>query len=397
MITVEEASKIILENPLQPGVAKIDINSALGRVLAESVTADRSFPPFHRVTMDGIAFAFDQWRSGRRRFRIEGVQAAGEEPRRLADVESCYEVMTGAVLPDGCDTVVRYEDITAEGGEAMLGTEPVQPWQNVHKIGTDAQKDEVLLKQGQVLAAPEIALLASVGKRSVAVFDFPAVAVISTGDELVDIGSIPQPWQVRRSNSYALLAALRQLGIEGRSFHLRDEPEEMAREMGDIVASHDVLILSGGVSKGKFDFVPEILVGAGYRRLFHQVNQRPGKPLWFGISGRSKVAFALPGNPVSTLLCFYRYVRPWFLRSMGIEDVPTFATLSKDFSFPPPLTYFLQVSVQNRGGTLMASPIPGGGSGDFVNLAKVDGFLELPPDKADFNAGEVFRYVSFRS
>jgi molybdopterin molybdotransferase len=157
-----------------------------------------------------------------------------------------------------------------------------------------------------------------------------------------------------------------------------------------------VLIISGGVSNGKFDFVPQVLQEIGINRLFQGVSQRPGKPFWFGRSDAGKVAFALPGNPVSTFMCFYRYVQPWILKSTGAPARESFAVLGKDFSFPPALTYFLQVSVANEGGRLVAYPVPGGGSGDFANLKNVDGFLELPLERSDFRAGEVFPYFSFR-
>jgi molybdopterin molybdotransferase len=170
----------------------------------------------------------------------------------------------------------------------------------------------------------------------------------------------------------------------------------MAKSLRKILDDYDVLILSGGVSKGKFDFVPEVLEGLGIKKLFHQVSQRPGKPFWFGTSGAGKVAFALPGNPVSTFMCFYRYVRPWIYKSLGTDYGHPSAILEKDYSFAPPLTCFLQVTVRNESGKTIARPIPGGGSGDFANLKNITGFLELPLEKDQFKAGEVYPYISFR-
>ncbi len=158
-----------------------------------------------------------------------------------------------------------------------------------------------------------------------------------------------------------------------------------------------MLILSGGVSKGKFDFIPTVFEELGVRKIFHQVNQRPGKPFWFGTSKTGKTVFALPGNPVSTYMCFYRYIRPWMLKSLGVVSNELTATLTQDFSFAPNLTYFLQVEVKSSGGKLMAHAQAGGGSGDFVNLKNVTGFLELPPDRTTFAAGEVFPYFPFRN
>ena len=396
MVTVGEATEIILNHLFTPGTQVVDVVESAGRVLAESVAADRDFPPFNRVTMDGIAISFQTWSRGRRTFRIEGIQAAGENPKTLADPENCLEVMTGAVLPSGCDAVIRYEDVEISDVNAFVKTDNVVQWQSIHAQGIDAKKDHPILVPGQRLAPSEIALLASVGKSKVHVFTLPKVAVISTGDELVGIDQIPAPWQIRRSNSYALQSAVRETGADATCFHLEDDRSMMMKRLPEIMRDFDVLILSGGVSKGKFDFVPQVLDAAGIEKLFHEVSQRPGKPFWFGRSASGKVAFALPGNPVSTFMCFYRYVRPWILKSVGAPTHDSYAILGKDFSFAPPLTCFLQVSVRNERGKIVAYPHPGGGSGDFANLRDVDGFLELPPEKSAFEAGQVFPYLSFR-
>jgi molybdopterin molybdotransferase len=396
MITVNEATAIVLSHPLKPSVQRLRLAECTGKVLAEPVVADRDFPAFDRVSMDGIAIVHDEWRGGRRTYAIAGIQAAGEEQKTLAEPTGCLEVMTGAILPAGCDTVVRYEDIEIDELRATIKTDSLTAGHNIHRQATDARKGQTLLEPGQVIAPSEIALLASVGMGKVSVFTFPRVAIISTGDELVEIDSVPTACQMRRSNSYALAAALREIGGDAVCFHLEDEKLTMELRLQKIVEDYDVLILSGGVSKGKFDFVPTVLENIGVHKLFHQVSQRPGKPFWFGRSDGGKTAFALPGNPVSTFMCFFRYVKPWFLKSLGAPAPVCFAVLSEDFSFPNPLTYFLQVWVRNEGGRLMAYPVPGGGSGDFANLKNVTGFLELPLEGSDFRAGEVFPYIAFR-
>lgn len=374
----------------------VKLREATGRVLAEPVKADRDFPPFPRVSMDGIAFRYEEWLKGRRTFAIEAIQAAGETQKELSDASHCIEVMTGAILPSGCDTVIRYEDLKIENAEAKLTSEIITQGQSIHQQAMDARKEQVLLEPGIILEPAEVALLASVGKAEVRVSAFPRVAIISTGDELVGIDAVPAAYQIRRSNSYALESALLDLGADATCFHLADEKSAMEKSLTEVMKNFEVLILSGGVSKGKFDFVPAVLEKIGIRKLFHQVSQRPGKPFWFGRSDTGKVAFALPGNPVSTFMCFYKYVRPWILKSAGAEPEEAYAILGTDFSFHNPLTYFLQVSVKNTAGRIIAYPDPGGGSGDFANLKKVNGFLELPLEKNDFKAGEVFRYISFR-
>lgn len=374
----------------------VELPDAVGRVLAEEIAVDRDLPPFDRVSMDGIAFAYRDWTSGCRTFRVQGSQAAGVPRQALTQQETCLEVMTGAVLPEGCDVVVRYEDITVRDGEAVVNVDAVQPWQNVHRQGVDARQGQVVLQPPARLGPAEIALLASVGKSRVHVLRNPRFALVSTGDELVDVDEIPEPWQIRRSNTFALQAALRELGVEAHCFHLRDDAAEIRSGLERLLAEWDVIVVSGGVSKGKYDYVPDSLEAVGFRKLFHQVSQRPGKPFWFGASSGGKVCFALPGNPVSTFMCFYRYVKPWLLKSMGISAPTADAVLAKDFVFAPPLTYFLQVAVTQEGGTLKAHPRPGGGSGDFANLREVHGFLELPLERSEFKAGEVFPLIGFR-
>jgi len=239
-------------------------------------------------------------------------------------------------------------------------------------------------------------LLASVGKSRVDVFVFPRIAIVASGDELVDVQDTPALHQIRRSNSYALQAAIQLMGGTSTSFHLVDQKELLKKELQKIVDDHDVVILSGGISKGKFDFVPEVLEEIGIVKLIQQVSQRPGKPFWFGV-GKHKTVFALPGNPVSTYMCFYRYIRPWLLKNFGLPDQSLFAVLATDYKFQPKLTHFLQVKVRNEAGMLKAYPDAGGGSGDFANLKEVDGFLELPLERSEFKAGDVFPYYPFRS
>ena len=396
MITVNEATAITFDHLFKPSTTRVKVEAASGKVLAEQVVADRDFPPFHRVAMDGIAISHQAWVSGQRAFPIQDVQAAGEAQKKLSDPSYCFEVMTGAIMPSGCDAVVRYEDLDIKNNEATIMAETISPWQSIHQRAVDARKDQVLLDPGFVMAPSEVALLASVGRSAVKVFAPPRAAVISTGDELVDIDAAPSAFQVRRSNSYALQSALLDAGCDAACFHLADDKAVMEKRLAEIIEEFDVLIVSGGVSRGKFDFVPGVLEKTGIRKLFHQVSQRPGKPFWFGASASGKIAFALPGNPVSTFMCFYRYVKPWLLRSMGVVPPEQFAVLGTDFSFPNPLTYFLQVEVRNEKGRLLAWPQPGGGSGDFANLKNVAGFLELPLEKNDFSAGEVYPLICFR-
>ncbi|HYG18167.1 MAG TPA: molybdopterin molybdotransferase MoeA [Ohtaekwangia sp.] len=396
MVSVEEATRIVLSNLYKPAVVKVALSDAGGRVLAADVEADRDFPPFDRVAMDGIAIRFEDLSNGNRRFTVKGVQRAGRPFEKLTGKRHAMEVMTGAILPENADTVIRYEDLAIAGDSATVTIDTVQAGQNVHRKGQDAARGEKLLEPGILLSAAEVALLASVGMSEVPVMTFPSAAIISTGDELVPVNDKPLVHQIRRSNTYAVQAGMRAIGWQGEQFHLEDNKDHIVTSLRKIAADHDVMIISGGVSKGKFDFIPEALEAIGVQKLFHQVQQRPGKPFWFGVSTNGKIVFALPGNPVSTYMCFYRFVLPWLWKSLGVEQQPSYASLAADYTFQPNLTNFLQVRIANENGRLRAYPDAGGGSGDFANLKNIDGFLELPAGKNRFEAGEIFTYIPFR-
>lgn len=395
MVSVEEAESIILNHLFKPKIISMEIERAAGQVLAESVYADRDFPPFNRVTMDGIAIGYPFYKNGQRSFTLEGIQAAGMSPLKLQQENNAMEVMTGAMLPEGTDTVIRYEDLKIANQSAEILIDVVTRSQNVDNQGKDCRIGDCLFSTGLKLSPAEIALMASTGKSQVNVFQFPKTAIISTGDELVSINEQPLPWQIRRSNSYALQAAFKQMNHPSDQFHIPDNEVQLKEELAGIFENYELIILSGGASKGKFDFVPKTLEHLGVKKHFHQISQRPGKPLWFGSSGTHTV-FALPGNPVSTYMCFYRYIKPWLEKSLGLNQPKNFAILSSDFQFTPALTYFLQVRLVNELGRLMAYPNAGGGSGDFANLKDVDGFLELPLNKSVFKSGEIYPYYPFR-
>lgn len=400
MITTERASHIVLCYTLSLPNERVPLTEAYGKILQEPILADRHFPPFDRVTMDGIAY---QWHSlpPDHTLQVVGVQRAGEA-RKECSLFGCLEVMTGAMLPQDTDTVTRYEDVefTETDGQrvAKLLVVPEKPGHNVHLQGFDKRQDDVLLEPGILLEAPEIAVAASVGQETLMVSQSPRVGILSTGDELVDINIVPKEYQIRRSNSYALQVALVTLGVSATQYHLADTQAATQEGIAQALDQNDVLILSGGVSKGKYDYVPEALEKAGVEKLFHRVQQRPGKPFWFGRHPQEKIVFALPGNPVSTFMCFHRYVKPWLLKSMGAVSSPQLlAALGKPVTFAPELTYFLSVEVRtDDDGKLTATPQAGHGSGDFANLTGCHGFLELPAHCSHFAQGEVFPLHLFR-
>lgn len=386
MLTPAQADAAIAAALAPAGAEELPLSACAGRVLRQPVVAERDAPPFDRVAMDGIAIAHGPHRE----FRVAGVQPAGAPALTLAGPADCIEVMTGAVLPAGCDTVVPVERIRVEAGLATLepGYEPL-PWMHVHRRGSDARAGATLLAPGTRLAAPEIAIAASAGLARLAVARQPRVAVISTGDELVEPGQPVLAHQVRRSNSYGLGAALALAGFApATDLHLPDREDELCAAFARELARHDVLVLSGGVSAGRYDFVPAALAACGVRQVFHQVSQRPGRPLWFGAHPDGALVFALPGNPVSVLVCLARYVLPALAALAGGQRPPRpRVALAQAFEFRAPLSCFLPVALEYDQERTLARPRPTGGSGDFISLAGTDGFVELPPGPATHPAG----------
>jgi molybdopterin molybdotransferase len=397
MTTVEEAEKLVLAQLKDYGTETIPFEQATGRVLAEALKADRDLPPFNRVTMDGIAINYTALENGVNTFRIKAIQAAGEEPVAIDELNECIEIMTGAVLPATADTVIRYEDLEIRAGLASVHVQDIKQGQNIHPQGIDKKQNDIVAASGQMVTSAIISIAASIGKTHLLVKKLPFVAIISSGDELVDVDQIPSAYQIRKSNSYMLKAVLEQNGLSPQILHIPDDPEITKQQISHCLENYDVLLLSGGISMGKFDYIPQALEDLQVEKLFHKVAQRPGKPFWFGRHKNGALVFAFPGNPVATFMCLHRYFLPWLRATQGLaEQSPLCAVLSKDFSFQPALKYYLQVKLaSNPKGQLIASPVEGNGSGDFANLADTDAFLELPPERNEFKAGEVFRAWKF--
>lgn len=363
-----------------------------GGVLAQSVRAERDQPPFDRVTMDGIAIASEAWRAGQRRFRIAATQVAGTRPVPCP-AGACVEVTTGAVLPPGSDCVIPVEQIDAADGWAEVQPEfPAEAFLNVHTRGLDCREGDMLLARGTRLGPPELAVLASAGLPRANVRAEPRILIAATGDELVEPGEPIEAWQVRRSNAYALRGALGMRGYHriGED-HLSDDPQVLRERLARHLATHDVLVLSGGVSMGRSDHVPRALRELGVQEILHRVAQRPGMPLWFGVGRMGQPVFGLPGDPVSALVCLVRYVVPGLQAITGLAPrLPEPVALGAPFRVKAPLWYFLPVQLDSSPqlGTV-ALPKPTRGSGDFISLLGTDGFVELAPGPAELAAGHV--------
>jgi molybdopterin molybdotransferase len=297
--------------------------------------------------------------------------------------------MTGAVLPNVCDTIIRYEDLeelllTDGIKQFTLKTETLKCGQNIHVKGSDKKEGEVILKEGQIIGATDIALLATVGKQVVLTYRNPRVVVISTGDELTQIDELPAAYQIRASNHLMIRAALKEIGIKSDVFLMRDDLSQLQAFIEKCLSQYDLIVLTGAVSKGKADFIPAILEKLKVTKLFHGVAQRPAKPFWFGRKEQCLV-YALPGNPVSAALCTYVYLLPQIKKMMGIKEVIPYVKVQEEVVFKPSLTYFMQAKVsQNQEGQLIAKPYPGNGSGDLTNLSEVNAFIVLPKDQDRF-------------
>ncbi|RMG24391.1 MAG: molybdopterin molybdenumtransferase MoeA [Bacteroidetes bacterium] len=403
MISVEEASRLIASVNLPLPAESVPLEQASGRVLRESLFADADFPPYDRVTMDGIAIAYQAYQQGCRAFEIASMQTAGSPRQKLEATTHCIEIMTGAIRPEGTDTVIRYEDLRMREvkGRRIAEIDPavsIAAGQNIHRKGNDRQAGSLLCSPGIRISPAEIAIAASIGKSRLQVSSLPKVAIISTGDELVAIEQQPLPHQIRKSNPYMLAAALQEMGAHTSLHHFPDDAAEIEVQLSSLLNSKQVLVLSGGVSMGKADYIPAVLEQLGVEKLFHKVRQRPGKPFWFGRRGQC-VVFALPGNPVSAFVGCYRYLRPWISAQMG-EHPPAalYAELAQEVRFKPALRYFMQVQVQSRpDGQLLAQPLQGAGSGDHANLLRCNAIMELPGEEREvFEAGTSFPIYPFR-
>ncbi|MEO8064896.1 MAG: molybdopterin molybdotransferase MoeA [Pseudomonadota bacterium] len=395
MLTPAQAETLIEQHLTCLPIESLPLTQAAGAVLRENVYAERDQPPFDRVAMDGIALNTSSITGNGGRLRIAGTQNAGDPPLTLTDPDSCIEIMTGAMLPAGCDAVVPIEQVQHNGGFAEIGRKPPAAWQNVHRRGSDCRQGALLLAAGTRLSAPEVAIAAGAGMARVRVSAQPMIVVISTGNELIEPGESIEPHQVRRSNAYGITASLRQHGFARVSDdHVRDDEGELEQRLSFHLRTHDVLILSGGVSMGKLDLVPKVLEKLGVNMVFHHVAQRPGKPMWFGVSQAGPAVFALPGNPVSTLVCLARYVLPALSAAMGQvpADSPRIA-LTAPAEVKAPLAFYLPVRLRSDDwGRTSAEPAPTNGSGDFTALAGTDGFVELPPGPNTFPKGFVARF-----
>ena len=397
LIEIAEAERILAEATTALDVVETVIDAALGHVLAETIHADRDFPPTDRSMMDGFAVRTADLTSDGQRLRITGEVRAGEtdEPPCIAAGET-LRIFTGAVVPEGADAVVMVEvtqededDEAGEDGRSVTIKQQPKAGQHIAVKGENLRRGQAILEPGRLIRAAEIAALTSNGSVRPRVYRRPVVHVLSTGDEIIECDQIPLPHQVRNSNGRTLLAQLAELGLEGRYLGIApDTREGLARRIAEGLTG-DLLLITGGVSVGKYDLVSDVLESAGLETLFHGVSVKPGKPLLAGRHGACLV-MGLPGNPVSTFTGFAVFVLPVIRKMMGLRDWqhPTLrATVEASFEARPgrPTYHLARISGSDSG--LSARRIASSGSGDTLSISRANGFMLTPGEGGSVLAG----------
>lgn len=393
MIGVLEAEQKILAT-VKPFMTEMtSLRRATERVLAEPIYADRDMPAANVSTMDGVAIRFSDYLQGVRSFAIVGLQPAGSSPIAADSAGQAVEITTGAELSQTLDTVIPYEDIEQHGQRVDVVRE-VARGQYIRKRAEDVAKGCQVVMAPMLVTPGVVAAAATCGVSKLKVYKLPDTVVITTGSELRTGGKLAS-YQIRPSNGDYVRAALDAVGVTVRNSHIRDDKTAIRLMLARALETHEVLIISGGISKGRYDFIPDVLVELGVNIHFHGVQQKPGKPFLFGTTDSGATVFSLPGNPVSAALCMSRYVIPWYHRSMGLSDEPRCAVLSEDIEFEPRLQYFRPVRLTSRSdGVLVASPLAYNSSGHLLSLVEADAFIELPAHKKTHKRGEAYRVWS---
>lgn len=393
MLTYEQARQKVIEQVSKKrgprATIGISVWDALGYVLAQDVKSDREYPPFDRSTRDGYAVRAAEARSGTKLRNVGEIKAGDTVTEPLAP-GTCVQIMTGAAVPQGGDAVVMIEHTRAEE-DAILFERDAQPGQNIVPRGSEGSPDQIVLSPGMRLGYAELALAAQVGATQLRCAKKPRVAILSTGDEVVSVEKTPGPFEIRNSNSVSLAAQVR---LSGGEVVLLGNAADRSDDLGEKIQlglREDILVLSGGVSMGKYDLVESVLKGLGAEFYFDAVAIRPGKPAVFGRCGETFV-FGLPGNPVSTMVTFELFVTPALDLLSGVEARPLAlleARLGDALHEKPGLAHFLPARVEWKATKAEVSALKWQGSGDIAALAKANCFLVVPADRAEVQTGKL--------
>ena len=395
MITASQALQIITSIDLQPGPARMaPLAEAVGHILAEDITTPRDIPPFNRSAMDGYAVRTADLEKTPSSLQVVAVCEAGDASDLPLARGQCVKIMTGAAVPDDADAVVMIENTRSDNPtkHTTILKSP-RPFENIARKGEDAPAHAVVLQHGQMLTAPALALAAGVGRPSLKVYSQPTVAILQSGSELVEPGENIAGNKIYNSNATLLtgLIADADIGISQYLGICPDDPQKLTDAVKTGLNSN-VLLLTGGISKGDFDYIPQVLADCGVKHHFHGLAIKPGKPLLFGSTANGCFVFGLPGNPVSVMVCFQEFVLPLLRRLAGgrraILPANIHVTLTASLKKKPGRLFYCCACLTCRHGQWFAEPIPGHGSGDYVNTARTNGVVILPEDSAGAAAGE---------
>jgi molybdopterin molybdotransferase len=408
MLTVGEALSLVLAASDPRPAVEFGLDDTLDLVLAEDIASDVDSPPHDKSIVDGYAVRSEDLARGPVQLAVVEEIMAGQVPARRIERGESARIMTGAPLPGGADTVIMVERAEAAGGgphslgAVRISQSNVMPGLNVMLRGASLRAGEIALRAGITLRPGEIGLLAEAGHTQARVIPRPSVAVLSTGNELVPAEQKPGPGQIRNSNGPMLSAAVRAAGGEPRSLGIvRDEPAALRRVIAAGLEG-DILVLSGGVSAGVLDLVPGVLKELGVRQVFHKVQLKPGKPLWFGTlpaSAGQKLVFGLPGNPVSSLVCFELFVRPAIARLAG-RQFHGHSFLTAGLTKPhqqrgdrPTFHPARWRAAETESGLATIEPLSWQGSGDLRGLVAANALAYFPPGDRQFETGEIIKLL----
>lgn len=384
MISFDEACSIVMESSFPIGTEKISFSETIGRILAEDVFSDMDMPPFNRAAVDG--YACRRADLGNELEMVE-VIAAGTEPTKQVGSGQCSKIMTGAIVPDGCDVVFMVEDsVILPSGRIRFNGSSTKA--NISLRGEDVRKDDLVLGKGMQIRPQDIAVMASTGHIKVNVSRRPETGIISTGDEIIEPWEKPLRSQIRNSNAYQLVAQTDLAGAKGKYYGIAPDTGESAAEIiSNAIAENDIVILTGGVSMGDFDFIPSFLARAGVKILFDRVNVQPGKPTTFGVHPKALV-FGLPGNPVSSFIQFETIIKPVIHKMMGSAWKPGIRKVRLGHSYQ-------RRSASRQGwipvridGNNEVFPVEYHGSAHIASLSRADGIISIMPGVESLSRGE---------
>ncbi len=393
MIRVEEALNHILNSISPLDLEKTDILNALGRVIGEDIYAGRNIPPKDNSAMDGYALKSEDTKgaSADAPVMVETIEdiPAGYLSQKTVGSGQAARIMTGAYVPEGADTVVKVEDTERDGNRVRIFVESPKG-ENIRYSGEDVKEGDLVLSKGKIVGPAEVGMLASLGRSFIKVYQKPLVAIIATGDEIADIDEDTSGEKIISSNSYSLHAQVRECGALPLQTGIAKDREESLMAAFRAALRADVIISSGGVSVGDYDFVKDVMEQMGTNIEFWQVAQRPGKPLAFGTM-EGKLVFGLPGNPVSSMITFEEYVRPALLKMMGHEEIfrrTIKAILTEDIKKKGGLKHFIRALVKKEGERFTVSTTGEQGSGILTSMVLANGIIVLPEDMTLVKKGE---------